>query len=50
MAYLKSDKSTLEADRGEVLGNISHIIPGILYPAVKDEFGMWENEQDWGGE
>ena len=20
------------------------------YPVVKDEFGVWENEQNWGGE
>ena len=20
------------------------------HPVVKDEFGVWENEQDWGGE
>ena len=34
MAYLRSEQSSLSAERSENLSGVSHIIPDVLYPAV----------------
>ena len=34
MAYLRSEQSSLSAERSENLSGVSHIIPDVLYPAL----------------